>query len=1172
MPVRFLDLAMKTAWEVDIPDWMPPALSNAVRDHDLAVAYGGEGRRSKVYSFLDMIKDALNYKQPDLSWSEKIGDETIKHPEEQATIAARENIQILKERWKDWIAQDPARVADLTKTFNDRYNRTKLRDWDPGPLQEALRRGGLALPFDYYRHQLRAIWRALIGGNTLVAHHVGAGKTFEAISIAMMWRKTGRARKPMITVPPDTLSSWRKHIMEAYPSAKVLIFDTADLKAGRRQQSMARIAYGDWDLVVVPHSSFELMSVSKARMERMIGDWMDEIRDAAFEAASSDKEAEKQIARMQTKLEQILEDVRKGSDENLMWEGLGVDALIVDEAHKFKNLFYFTKIENVQGISKAESRRALDLFVKVQRINEASNYRNLVFLTATPIMNSPAEIFHLQRYLQPQALEEQSITDFDSWAGMFLQPGPGRVQKPDGSYKEVTQIKGYNNLFTLWQTVMRAADYVGPDDPDMPKVPEIEGGEVETINVPKHPIYDTTLQPWFVARMQELKRNPPGMRDGEYEAPYRTHPITGAETERWDNHLTVMGDARLAAVDPRLILNLEHVDDFEGSRVKRAADLVTEFYAKTTEATYDNDGKMLTPDKGVAMIFLDVGTPKKPPPLAFLEGAEAQGTVEEKEQQDADDKDAGESGIVTSRVDLYEAIKQELIGRGIPEKEIAYVHQANKLVERQALTDAVNAGKVRVLFGSTSRGGEGINVQTRLGMMLHIDVPKAMRPGDLLQRNGRIVRASNLFQKVRIVRFVTRGSTDEWLYSRLIAKQGWIFDFWNGAINTFEDKERTADNLEEAQKLATGDPRALRLLDLKDEETKLRAQAENEERQRLRAAEDVRRYEGTVKYQKRKLKEQTAFQEAKVPAEKLIGDDFKLVIDGTEYTGVGNANKAIIEMMRTVHETDKEAVVAVALGDIAMQMALKPHMHLAYVVDGEKRTERYVSGGIYTTDEDGAYRVALFDSTDGYNIRPAAVVQAWINGFRVYTRELAKDVEQSERDLERARAAYEARGGTSDKRDQLRTISKEINTIEMAFLEETRQRDIAAGAEPGAPPAEPAPAEDDDDAPEPMYPRAHGRARRPGAYRDPAGAGRNGRRRRGDGVAARDAGDRAARPATWAARSTCGTTDAPRGCSTLGRAASRSSRPCSERIGGASSPRSSRTRSAIWWTGSPTSS
>ena len=319
----------------------------------------------------------------------------------------------------------------------------------------------------------------------------------------------------------------------------------------------------------------------------------------------------------------------------------------------------------------------------------------------------------------------------------------------------------------------------------------------------------------------------------------------GGWEPRWDNQLTIMHDAKLAAIDHRLIRGLSDLPDWEGSRVNKTADIVADFYQKHTEKTET------TPEKGVAMVFLDYGTPKEPPPLSFLAGAEAAGEATVETKPPAEDEDAAEESYVDeSGIDLYAEVKAALVKRGIPEDQIAYVQQAKKDAERAALFDAVNSGRVRVLLGSTEVGGEGVNVQERLGLMVHMDVPRAMRPGDFIQRIGRIVRRGNLFSKVRVVRFITRGTTDEWLYGELIAKQNFITGFWKGERNTYEDRDvGSGGDLEEAQRLATGDPRALRLMDLRDEQVKLKQRLEAQDRLRMRTASEIRRLEATIRHE-----------------------------------------------------------------------------------------------------------------------------------------------------------------------------------------------------------------------------------------------------------------------------------------------------------------------------------
>lgn len=655
----------------------------------------------------------------------------------------------------------------------------------------------------------------------IVTHNTNA-----AIMLAMMMRMTGRARKPMITVPTNLLSQWRAAILQAYPTAKVAAFDEKDLEAKKRQRAMAKIAHGDWDIVLVPHSSFELLHISDERMVQMFQAMADELERAQKETekGKSKRDRDPSVSEIERKRRQIEDKIAKrtekmnaSKDHGLVWEDLGIDALFVDESHAHKNLFAFTKMDRVRGLSLAESERALDMYVKIQDINTQSNYRNLHFLTATPIMNSIVEAFTVQRYLQPQRLRDLGIDNFDSWYQMFGHALPTTEQRPDGTYQEVMRVREFNNVGLLYSLMAEVMDHVGNEDMPYLKLPKWKGDKVEVIEAQPHPAYGQ-LKDWFSRRLEVLAKNPPHMdrQSEDWVAPDQTDPLTGAPTGRMDNVIAVMGHAKLAAIDVRLILG-NRATDYKGSRLQKWADNVAKTY------------KAETPRKGTILTFVDAGTPKNPTPLEFLSGVKV---VDETEgATDGPIEDAGGSDLEIdppADFNLYDAMKAELVKRGIPSREIAYIHQARNGAERLALFKAMNEGKVRVMLASTDKGGVGMNVQERLASLEHYDAPRYARPGDITQREGRIIRQGNEYAKwggVTGRRYVTKGTTDEWLYGLIGDKDNFIQQFVRGGGGN-NYVERDANDIQEAKIAATGDPRGVELTQLRGSLMRLEAQAQ----------------------------------------------------------------------------------------------------------------------------------------------------------------------------------------------------------------------------------------------------------------------------------------------------------------------------------------------------------
>lgn len=873
------------------------AAESSSERHALAVHYDSN---SKHYGFIDLVMDAINLKVPHLGHYEGQGKDRYFVREPEAELAARANQETLRDAWRTFVFTNDDVAERLLGVFNTRFNRTVERQFDgshmvyPG-MADLYNSAGEQLHF--FPHQNRGVWRTLTSGNTLLAHEVGAGKTFEMIATAMEMRRTGRATKPMITVPTYLLKQWEQDIVRLYPNVKLLAFTEKDLTKSKRQEAMARIANGNWDIVLVPHSSFGLLKVSDERMNRVMEEWIKELEAAMAAEGDSDsqsvKEMERQKKRIEDKVKKKSEKLNKGTDNALTWEQLGVDALFVDEAQAFKNLFFFTKVENVRGLSRSEADRSLDLYVKIQDLNEQSNYRNLVLATATPVMNSIAEIYTMQRYLQPQVLKQYGIDNFDNWYAMFAQAVPTIERQPDESYKEVMRLRKYQNLQLLSKMVREVMDYVGWRDMPYLKLPKIKNNRIEIVQTEQHQMYGV-IRDWFEYRMAELKANPPHIkRDGTYVAPERHDPLTGAPLGKHDNILTVMTDAKKSAVDLRLVLG-SRVADWLGSRVQVAADKMMETYVAEKAK------------KGVQLVFLDMGTPKNPPPLTFLAGVEVEDETEGENDEAEDEEDDALSAQVegdTDTFNLYDSVKAALVKRGVKPDEIAYIHQAKNPAERVALFEAANAGKIRFLLASTDKGGVGMNIQERLAAIHELDAPRAQRPGDLRQRMGRGIRQGNSYPEVRLVRYVTKGTTDEWLWGLLSTKDEQIQQFYRGDVSNLEEDDPSTMSLEEAQIRASNDPRGIELTELKGKMVRLEAQAGAAERAMLNAAADVSRGKSKLSYAKEELQTLEAWTKASFVSRR--GKSFDITIGGKKYTDRDEAGKAFIATIQPI--ADEEA-------------------------------------------------------------------------------------------------------------------------------------------------------------------------------------------------------------------------------------------------------------------------
>lgn len=561
-------------------------------------------------------------------------------------------------------------------------------------------------------HQLDSVWRIVQSGNTGLFHVVGAGKTAVCVIASMELRRLGFVNKPCHVVPNHMLAQYTAEFVRLYPNASVLMAGKEDLEGDRRRELVSRIATGDWDAVVITHSSFERIRMSPRFSERFIKEIIHEIEMAVRAEKSNDRSNRivKQLEAMKknwtVRLEKLSADRKK--DDLLSWELLGIDALFVDEAHLHKNLYRFTKMTRVAGLPLTSSERAFDLFLKTRYTMQLHGYaqRGVVFSTATPVANTMAEIHTMMRYLQPNRLEELGLQQFDAWAATFGESVTALEIAPDGSgYRMHTRFARFINVPELMAVFGEVADIRTAEMLDLP-VPKLRGGKPRIVACP--------ASPSLKAFVQTLVQRAEAIRNGDVKP-------------NEDNMLAITTDGRKAALDFRLVAPLARFD--ENGKVAACVREVYAIWQRTAEF------------RGAQLVFCDLSSPK-----------------------------GGKSFSV------YDDLRDRLIGAGIPEKEIAFVHDAETDVQKATLFKAVREGRVRVLLGSTAKMGVGTNVQTRLTALHHLDAP--WRPCDVEQREGRILRQGNECEEVEVFRYVTEGSFDSYMWvrreSRLFDCVAWV--------------------------------------------------------------------------------------------------------------------------------------------------------------------------------------------------------------------------------------------------------------------------------------------------------------------------------------------------------------------------------------------------------------
>ena len=717
------------------------------------------------------------------------------------TTLAQQKQQAIKEAFRDWIWRDPDRRRELVQLYNERFNSTRPREYDGRHLIFP----GMNPEITLREHQLNAIAHDLYGGNTLLAHEVGAGKTFEMIAAAMEGKRLGLCQKSLFAVPNHLTEQWASEFLRLYPSANILVATKKDFETRNRKKFCARIATGDYDAVIIGHSQFERIPVSRERQERLLQEQIWEIEDGISELKASRaerftiKELERTKKNLETKLQKLHDAARK--DDVVTFEQLGVDRLYVDEAHSFKNLFLYTKMRNVAGLSTTDAQKSSDMLLKCRYIDETTHGKGVTFATGTPISNSMTELYTMMRYLQHDMLKRNRLTHFDCWASAFGETTTAIELAPEGTgYRARTRFAKFFNLPELMNLFREAADIKTADQLNLPTPTAVYHTEVTQ---------PTALQQQMV---QELS-----------ERAAKVHSGAIAPTE--DNMLKITSDGRKLGLDQRVI-NPDLPDD-PNSKVNLCVNNIHRIW---------QDGQA---EKLTQLVFCDLSTPK---------GKAAQSGRIAAKGTDSPELHALEAAIDAETepeeppFTIYDDIREKLVARGIPREQIAFIHEANTEVRKKELFAKVRSGQVRVLMGSTFKMGAGMNVQDRLVALHDLDCP--WRPGDLEQRSGRIIRQGNRNKEVHIYRYVTESTFDAYLWQTVENKQKFISQIMTSKspVRSCEDIDEAALSYAEIKALCAGDERIREKMDLDVDVARLRLMKANHQSQQYRLEDNILRH------------------------------------------------------------------------------------------------------------------------------------------------------------------------------------------------------------------------------------------------------------------------------------------------------------------------------------------
>jgi len=696
-----------------------------------------------------LMEDCLNLKQTkifDYEYDDDGNKQAILNKKE--TMIAQQKQDTIKESFNNWIWKDPQRREELTQIYNRLFNSIRPREYNGDHLEFP----GMNPEITLRKHQKDAIAHILYGQNVLLAHVVGAGKTFEMTAACMELKRLGLAQKPMFVVPNHLVEQWGAEFLQLYPSANILVATKRDFEKKYRKKLFSKMATGEYDAIIIGHSQFEKIPMSIERQKMNIENEIEEITNgiSSLKANNGERFTIKQLERTKKGLKAKLEKLNKHDrkDDLITFEEIGVDRLFVDEAHFYKNLFLFTKMNNVSGLSTTDAQKSSDLYLKCRYLDEITGGKGVVFATGTPISNSMTEMYTMQRYLQYSTLVKHNLQHFDCWASTFGETSTSIELAPEGSgYRMKTRFSKFFNLPELINMFKEVAD--------------IKTADMLNLPVPNAHYQNVAVKPSDIQKelVESLGERAQKIRDGTVD-PHE------------DNMLKITNDGRKLALDQRLINEL--LPENKNSKVNACIKNILKIYHETVK------------EKSTQLVFCDMSTPRND---AF---------------------------------NVYDEIKNKLLEEGIPESEVAYIHNAKTDVKKKELFSKVREGKVRILIGSTGKMGAGTNVQERLIAIHDLDCP--WRPSDLEQRAGRIVRQGNRNKDVYIYRYVTEGTFDAYLYQLVENKQKFI-----GQIMTSKSPVRSAEDIDEAslsyaeiKALASGNPKVKEKMELDTKVSKLK--------------------------------------------------------------------------------------------------------------------------------------------------------------------------------------------------------------------------------------------------------------------------------------------------------------------------------------------------------------
>lgn len=681
------------------------------------------------------------------------------------TEAAKEKLSKIKSAFEQWVWTDPERTDRLASIYNDQFNNLVPRHFDGSHLKLP----GASSIIKFYEHQKRVVWRVVSAGSTYIAHCVGAGKTFSMAAAIMEQKRLGLLTKAMMVVPGHCLAQAAREFLQLYPNARILVADETNFVKDKRRRFLARAATALWDCIIITHSAFKFIPAPAEFERSFIKDQVAAYADLLENVDRDDRISRKRIERMKEGLEARFDALASRKDDLLTISEIGIDQIMVDEAQEFRKLSFATNMTSLKGVDPDGSQRAWDLYVKSRFVTTKNPSRSLVLASGTPITNTLGEMFTLQRFLQEDALEARGIHVFDAWASTFGETRTELELQPSGNYKPVTRFSEFVNVADLMAMYRSVADVVLKSDLRQSlRLPSIKGGKRQIVTSDPGPAFKD-YQKVLAGRIEKIEQR-------------RGKPKKGD-----DILLSVITDGRHAAIDLRFVLP-GYVNEPE-NKLNSLIDNTFRIWRDASGRRYTRpDGIPYALPGSAQMIFSDLGT---------LNVEESRG------------------------FSAYRWIKTRLVEQGVPAGEIAFMQDYKKSSEKQRLFNDINAGKVRILIGSSDTMGTGVNAQRRLVALHHLDVP--WLPSQIEQREGRIERQGNENDEIELYAYATTGSVDATGWQLLERKARFIEMAMSGdrSIRRIEDAGSQVNQFALAKAIASGDPRLMQKAGLEAEIARL---------------------------------------------------------------------------------------------------------------------------------------------------------------------------------------------------------------------------------------------------------------------------------------------------------------------------------------------------------------